>query len=111
MTPTIRKAKAVVRSTTRQRWSRSHLRRYVFQSLGGVIFSHDAIRLLIGTGSVTEYTIANVHKATDAVIKAGKLPDWCHLNEASAEVSMNTRMYQYGMNLPCTRARALATGR
>ena len=36
-------ARAVVRGTTRQRWSKSHLRRYVFQLAGRVTFSLNLI--------------------------------------------------------------------
>ena len=52
-TPTIRSARAIVSGTTRQRLSRSHLLRYVFQFGGGVDFSQDAMRLLIGTSEVS----------------------------------------------------------
>ena len=65
----------MVRSTTRQRWSRSQLRRDVFQSAGGVTFSQDAIRLLIGTKAVIENTIAKAHKMADVTREFGKRPD------------------------------------
>ena len=67
--------------------------------------------MLIGTRVVIEYTLANTHKMADVAIQIGKRLDWCHWNKTSAKVSKNTRMYQNGMNLPSTRARALATGR
>jgi hypothetical protein len=40
--------------------SRSYLLRNVFHSAGGVTISQDAIRLLIGTKALIEYTLANV---------------------------------------------------
>jgi hypothetical protein len=43
-----------------------------------VTFSQDAIRLLIGTKAVIEYTLANAHKMADVTIQIGKRPDWCH---------------------------------
>jgi hypothetical protein len=76
-----------------------------------VTFSQDAIRLLIGTSMVIEYALANNHKLADVAIKIGMLPDWCQRIKTSAKVSKNTRMYQNGMNLPDTRARALAAGK
>jgi hypothetical protein len=54
------------------------------------------------------YTLANTHKIADVAIQPGKRPDWCHWIMASAKVSKITRIYQKGMNLPSTRARALA---
>jgi len=89
----------------------SHLHRKVFQSAGGATFSQDAIRLLIGTKAVSVYTLANAHKTADVAIQIGKRLDWRHWNKTSAKVSKNTSMYQNGMDLPSTRARALATGR
>jgi len=76
-----------------------------------VTFSQDAIRLLIGTSMVIEYALANNHRLADVAIKIGMLPDWCQWIKTSAKVSKNTRMYQNGMNLPDTRARALAAGK
>src|ERR1700688_2384271 len=89
----------------------SHLQRKVFQSAGGATFSQDAIRLLIGTKAVTVYRLANAHKTADVAIQTGNRPDCCHWIKTSAKVSKNTRMYQNGMNLPSTRAKALAAGR
>jgi hypothetical protein len=74
-------------------------------------FVQDAIRLLIGTRAVIEYTLANTHKMADVAIEIGKRLDWCHWIKTSAKVSKNTRMYQNGMTLPSRRARALAAGR
>jgi hypothetical protein len=76
-----------------------------------VTFSQDAIRLLIGTSMVIEYALANNHKVADVAIKIGTLPDWRQWIKNSANVSKNIRMYQNGMNLPDTRARALAAGK
>jgi hypothetical protein len=59
---------AIVRSGARQRWSRSHLRRYVFQSGGRL----DLRRLLIGTRAVTEYKLTNIHKTADVAIRLDK---------------------------------------
>ena len=71
----------------------------------------DLIRLLIGTRAVTEYKDANIHRTADVAIQIGRWPDWCHWITTSARVSKNTRMYQNGMNLPSTPARALVAGR
>ena len=60
---------------------------------------------------VIEYALANNHKVAEVAIKIGMLPDWCQWIKTSAKVSKNTRMYQNGMNLPDTRARALAAGK
>src|SRR6266436_3461267 len=89
----------------------SHLLRNVFQSAGGVTFSQDAIRLLIGTRVVTEYRLANAHRMAAVTINIGKRPECRHGIKTSANVSKNTRMYQNGMNFPNTRASALAAGR
>jgi hypothetical protein len=75
MTPKIRNAKAIVRSTTRQRCRRSHRLRNVFQLAGGLPLVQDAIRLLIGTKAVIEYKIASTHKMADAANQPGKWPD------------------------------------
>jgi len=40
-----------------------------------VDFSHDLIRLLIGTRAMTEYKLASIHKTVDAAIQIGKRPD------------------------------------
>ena len=53
----------------------SHLLRNVFQSAGGVTFSHEAIWLLIGTKVVTVNTIANIHKMADVATQIGKRVD------------------------------------
>jgi hypothetical protein len=73
--------------------------------------SRDAIRLLIGARAMAEYKIASIHKTADVTIQTGKRPDWFHWITTSANVSNNTRLYQNGMTVPSTRARALAAAR